>query len=75
MCGNLNCILIYNSLATILSEKKDIEFISIVVQILNLILLTAPELSPLRSYLQKKDITHLLIQESKGNFDYNNYYY
>ena len=44
-------------------------------QILNLILLTAPELSPLRSYLQKKDITHLPIQESQGILDIYFLYY
>lgn len=53
LCGNLDCILIYQTLAEILLSKKDVEFISVVVQILNLILLTAPELAPLRAYLQR----------------------
>lgn len=56
LCGNLDCILIYQTLAQILTTKKDVDFVSVFVQILNLILLTAPELSPLRSYLQNRDI-------------------
>ena len=56
LCGNLDCILIFQTLAQILTTNKDVDFISVFVQILNLILLTAPELSPLRSYLQKRDI-------------------
>jgi vacuole morphology and inheritance protein 14 len=55
LCGNLDCIVIYQTLAQILITKRDVEFVSVFVQILNLILLTAPELSPLRSYLQNRD--------------------
>ena len=41
------------SLAKILDEKLDIDFISTMVQTLNLILLTAPELASLRNTLKK----------------------
>jgi vacuole morphology and inheritance protein 14 len=44
---------IYMSLAAILNEKSDLEFASIMVQTLNLILLTAPELAPLRKALKE----------------------
>lgn len=43
---------IYISLATILNDHPDYDFVSLMVQTLNLILLTAPELSPLRKSLK-----------------------
>jgi vacuole morphology and inheritance protein 14 len=42
----------FAALAAILNEKPDLEFVSLMVQTLNLILLTAPELSPLRKALK-----------------------
>jgi vacuole morphology and inheritance protein 14 len=52
LCALLDCKGIYMSLASILNEKPDIEFLSTLVQTLNLILLTAPELAPLRNTLK-----------------------
>mmetsp|Transcript_24960 Transcript_24960/g.36819 ORF Transcript_24960/g.36819 Transcript_24960/m.36819 type:complete len:706 (-) Transcript_24960:121-2238(-) len=52
LCVLLDCQTIYISLASIMA-KNDIEFCSTMVQTLNLILLTAPELSPLRNTLQQ----------------------
>ncbi|CAE7392185.1 vac14, partial [Symbiodinium microadriaticum] len=51
LCALLDCQKIYRSLASIM-VKSDLEFCSTIVQTLNLILLTAPELSPLRKTLQ-----------------------
>ena len=53
LCSLLDSSDIYMALAKILSEKKDLEFTSVMVQTLNLILLTAPELSPLRKSLKE----------------------
>jgi vacuole morphology and inheritance protein 14 len=54
LCSNLDCILIFQTLAQILITKRDADFVSVFVQILNLILLTAPELGTLRAYLQNR---------------------
>lgn len=43
----------YISLAEILNSINDLEFVSLMVQTLNLILLTAPELTPLRKALKE----------------------
>jgi vacuole morphology and inheritance protein 14 len=53
LCALLDSFSIYMSLANILKGKADLEFSSIMVQTLNLILLTAPELSPLRKTLKE----------------------
>ena len=49
----LNSTSIYVSIANILNDKVDLEFTSVMVQTLNLILLTAPELAPLRKSLKE----------------------
>jgi len=53
LCALLDSRSIYMSLASILTDKPDLEFSSLMVQTLNLILLTAPELSPLRKTLKE----------------------
>ena len=53
LCNLLDARGIYLSMASILNEKSDLEFSSMMVQTLNLILLTAPELSPFRKALKK----------------------
>lgn len=52
LCSLLDSASIYLALAKILGSKADLEFISLMVQTLNLILLTAPELAPLRKSLK-----------------------
>jgi vacuole morphology and inheritance protein 14 len=52
LCTLLDSRSIYITLAKILDEKADIDFISTMVQTLNLILLTAPELASLRNTLK-----------------------
>lgn len=52
LCALLDGKSIYLSLAGILAEKTDYEFVDTMVQTLNLILLTAPELSTLRKGLK-----------------------
>lgn len=52
LCSLLDSSSIYLALASILNEKSDLEFISLLVQTLNLILLTAPELASLRKLLK-----------------------
>jgi vacuole morphology and inheritance protein 14 len=52
LCAFLEARDIYIALADILSTKRDLDFISIMVQTLNLILVTAPELAILRKLLQ-----------------------
>lgn len=52
LCAHLDPSSIYLALAKILATKADLEFISLMVQTLNLILLTAPELAPLRKTLK-----------------------
>lgn len=53
MCSLLDASSIYMALAKILNDKADLEFVSLMVQTLNLILLTAPELAPLRRSLKR----------------------
>lgn len=55
LCSLLNCQKIFLSLASIVT-KTDPEFSSTMVQTLNLILLTAPELCPLRNTLENSII-------------------
>ena len=52
LCALLDGRSIYVSFADILSDRPDLEFSSLMVQILNLILLTAPELTALRRVLK-----------------------
>jgi vacuole morphology and inheritance protein 14 len=52
LCVLLDSSSIYIRLAAVLNEKSDLEFVSIMVQSLNLILLTATELAPLRLVLK-----------------------
>lgn len=52
LCSLLDGCDIYMALAKILNEKSNLEFVSLMVQTLNLILLTAPELAPLRRSLK-----------------------
>jgi vacuole morphology and inheritance protein 14 len=52
LCCFLEARNVYKALAEILSNKTDLEFVSIMVQTLNLILLTAPELAQLRKLLK-----------------------
>lgn len=52
LCALLEPRAIYMTIADILRDRNDFEFVSLVVQTLNLILLTAPELSPLRLILK-----------------------
>mmetsp|Transcript_10694 Transcript_10694/g.18001 ORF Transcript_10694/g.18001 Transcript_10694/m.18001 type:complete len:722 (+) Transcript_10694:74-2239(+) len=53
LCSLLDSSSIYMALAAILNEKADLEFVSLMVQTLNLILLTAPELTLLRKSLKQ----------------------
>jgi vacuole morphology and inheritance protein 14 len=48
---------IYLSMAHILNDRHDLEFVGLMVQMLNLILLTAPELLPLRKSLKSVSTT------------------
>ncbi len=52
LCALLESRSIYMSLAAILNDKPELEFVGLMVQTLNLILLTAPELNPLRVLLR-----------------------
>jgi len=52
LCSLLDSAAIYLTLAKILNDKSDLEFTRLMVKTLNLILLTAPELSPLRNVLK-----------------------
>jgi vacuole morphology and inheritance protein 14 len=52
LCSLLDSASIYLAMAKILGNKVDLEFIALMVQTLNLILLTAPELAPLRKSLK-----------------------
>ena len=52
LCTFLEAKSIYLAFASILDDKMDLEFVSIMVQTLNLILLTAPELGSLRKTLK-----------------------
>ncbi|RPB25734.1 ARM repeat-containing protein [Terfezia boudieri ATCC MYA-4762] len=55
LCTNLNPEKIYRTLADILEKDEDVEFASIMVQNLNNILITAPELIDLRKRLRSLD--------------------
>ena len=55
LCTNLNPEKIYRTLADILEKDEDVEFASIMVQNLNNILITAPELGDLRKRLRSLD--------------------
>nr|PNR49916.1 hypothetical protein PHYPA_011813 [Physcomitrium patens] len=53
LCQLLGAERVYRELATILEGEADLEFATIMVQALNLILLTAPELAELRGLLKE----------------------
>ncbi|KAF8475720.1 vacuolar protein 14 C-terminal Fig4p binding-domain-containing protein [Kalaharituber pfeilii] len=55
LCTHLNPEKIYRTLADILEKDEDVEFASIMVQNLNNILITAPELGDLRKRLRSLD--------------------
>lgn len=52
LCALLDPQSIYMSLSAILGDKNELDFVGLMVQTLNLILLTAPELNPLRRSLK-----------------------
>ncbi|THH12251.1 hypothetical protein EW145_g93 [Phellinidium pouzarii] len=52
LCLNLNTERIYRTLAEILEKEEDLEFASVMVQKLNLILITSPELAEFRRRLK-----------------------
>ncbi|KAJ9085706.1 hypothetical protein DSO57_1011408 [Entomophthora muscae] len=53
LCASLHSETIYRSLASILESDKDLEFAQMMVQHLNVILITAPELQDLRRKLKR----------------------
>ncbi|XP_055802720.1 protein VAC14 homolog isoform X1 [Solanum dulcamara] len=53
LCVLLNAERVYRELSTILEGESDLNFASVMVQALNLILLTSPELSDLREHLKQ----------------------
>ncbi|BGP22048.1 vacuole-associated enzyme activator complex component Vac14 [Rhodotorula toruloides] len=55
LCGSLNAERIYRTCAEILEKDEDLEFASIMVQNLNLIMITSPELSEFRKRLRTLD--------------------
>ncbi|GAA6005193.1 hypothetical protein JCM10207_002894 [Rhodosporidiobolus poonsookiae] len=55
LCGSLNAERIYRTCAEILEKDEDLEFASIMVQNLNLIMITSPELSDFRKRLRTLD--------------------
>ncbi|BGO88749.1 hypothetical protein NBRC10512_005198 [Rhodotorula toruloides] len=55
LCGSLNAERIYRICAEILEKDEDLEFASIMVQNLNLIMITSPELSEFRKRLRTLD--------------------
>ncbi|GAA5873928.1 hypothetical protein JCM3774_004042 [Rhodotorula dairenensis] len=55
LCGTLNAERIYRTCAEILETDEDLEFASIMVQNLNLIMITSPELSDFRKRLRTLD--------------------
>ena len=65
LCSLLDSSSIYMALAKILNDKPDLEFTSLMVQTLNLILLTAPELAPLRRSLKQSFQTEASEQDRR----------
>ncbi|KAF9902278.1 hypothetical protein EC991_005073 [Linnemannia zychae] len=70
LCVSLNSEKIYRTLAEILEKDEDLEFANTMVQNLNIILITAPELADLRKRLKSVDsrfeiTVNLLIQVDK----------
>ncbi|GAA5910448.1 hypothetical protein JCM5296_007182 [Sporobolomyces johnsonii] len=55
LCGSLNAERIYRTCAELLEKDEDLEFASIMVQNLNLIMITSPELSDFRKRLRTLD--------------------
>ncbi|GAA5846548.1 hypothetical protein JCM9279_006736 [Rhodotorula babjevae] len=55
LCGSLNAERIYRTCAEILEKDEDLEFASVMVQNLNLIMITSPELSEFRKRLRTLD--------------------
>ncbi|KAH8118697.1 ARM repeat-containing protein [Phellopilus nigrolimitatus] len=56
LCLNLNTERIYRTLAEILEKDEDLEFASVMIQKLNLILITSPELAEFRRRLKSLEI-------------------
>ena len=52
LCLNLNTERIYRTFAEILEKEEDLEFASVMVQKLNMILITSPELADFRRRLK-----------------------
>ena len=52
LCISLDAERIYRTFSAVLEKEQDIEFAAVMVQTLNLILMTAPELAPLRKLLK-----------------------
>ncbi|PFH51323.1 hypothetical protein AMATHDRAFT_75047 [Amanita thiersii Skay4041] len=56
LCLNLNTEKIYRTFAEILEKEEDLEFASVMVQKLNIILITSPELAEFRKRLKNLEI-------------------
>lgn len=67
LCSLLDSSSIYLAMARILNTKADLDYVSLMVQTLNLILLTAPELAPLRKSL-KASFQPNASEQDKNNF-------
>ena len=70
LCAFLEPRDVYLAMAEILSNKSDLEFVSIMIQTLNLILLTAPELAGLRKEL-KRCLVNSTPNEKGGKYIFN----
>ncbi|KAF9480691.1 ARM repeat-containing protein [Pholiota conissans] len=58
LCLNLNTERIYRTFAEIIEKEDDLEFASVIVQKLNLILITSPELADFRKRLKSLETRH-----------------
>ncbi|KAF8204638.1 vacuolar protein 14 C-terminal Fig4p binding-domain-containing protein [Pholiota molesta] len=58
LCLNLNTERIYRTFAEIIEKEDDLEFASVIVQKLNLILITSPELADFRKRLKSLESRH-----------------
>jgi vacuole morphology and inheritance protein 14 len=67
LCSLLDSSSIYLAMASILNNKQDLDYVSLMVQTLNLILLTAPELAPLRRSL-KQSFESKASEQDKSTF-------
>lgn len=71
LCVSLDAERIYGTLADILEKDEDLEFASIMVQNLNIILITSSELADLRKRLKNLDtrVSHIVKWiSSRGKF-------